>query len=61
VSRPKPVVPVAYQRAQAAAALGVSDDFFDRHIRGELPTVYVESLRLYPVSGLESWLAKRVR
>jgi hypothetical protein len=55
--RRKPVVPLAYQRAQAAEALGVSDDFFDREIRDKLRCVYVASIRLWPVSELERWLA----
>jgi hypothetical protein len=56
--RIKPIVPVSYQRAQAAAALGVSDDFFDAHIKHSLKTVYIQSLRLYPVTGLQAWVDK---
>jgi len=51
-----PVVPLAHPRADAAAALGVSDDFFDKHVRPELRAVYVGSLRLFPVSELQRWL-----
>ena len=52
----KPLVPLAYQRAQAALALGVSEDFFDKHIRPYVKAVYVGSLRLWSVNELQRWL-----
>lgn len=48
----------ALTRAEAAASLGVSTSFFDRNIRDELPVVYRGKRRLYPVVGIETWLAK---
>jgi len=53
-----PIAPLAYQRKEAAAALGVSVDTFDRHIRPHLRCVYVGDTRLWPVSELERWLAQ---
>jgi hypothetical protein len=58
--RRKVVVPLAYQRTQAAEALGVSDDFFDREIRDQLGCVYVGSLRLWPVGEIQRWLAENM-
>lgn len=52
------VSPLALQRKQAAAAIGVSGDTFDRHIRPELPCVYVGATRLYRVADLDAWLAE---
>lgn len=57
-SKAKPVAPLAYQRKEAAQALGVSDDFFDREIRDALGYVLVGSLRLWPVKELERWLSQ---
>jgi len=47
---------LALRREDAAKALSVSDETFDRHIRPSLPVVRVGSVRLYPVSALEQWL-----
>jgi hypothetical protein len=48
---------LALQRKEAAEALGIGVDTFDRHVRAALPVVYVGSVRLYPLAGLERWLA----
>jgi hypothetical protein len=40
---------------EAAASLGVSPDFFDKHIRGELRLIRRGALKLVPVSELERW------
>ena len=53
------VARIAYQRKDAAAALGISADTFDRHVRAELKCVYVGDARLWPVAELERWLAER--
>jgi hypothetical protein len=50
---------LALQRKEAAAALGVGVDTFDRHIRPALRCVYVGDIRLWPVTELETWLAVR--
>lgn len=47
---------LAYSRAEAAAALGVSVDFFDEHIAPEVRAVRRGRRRLYPVRELERWL-----
>ncbi len=52
-------IQLAYQRKDAAAALGLSVDSFDRHVRPELKCVYVGDARLWPVAELERWLAER--
>lgn len=56
--RPGPVK-LALQRREAAAALGVGVDTFDRHIRPHLRCVYVGDLRLWPVAEIERWLESR--
>lgn len=43
---------------EAAAALGVSRDFFDEHVLPELRIVRRGRKRLVPVRELERWLAE---
>lgn len=43
---------------EAAAAVGVSRDFFDEHIKPELRVVRRGSLVLIPVRELERWLER---
>jgi hypothetical protein len=50
---------LALRREDAAIALGISDESFDRYVRSSLPVVRVGSLRLYPVSALQRWLDDR--
>lgn len=47
---------LARTRAEAAAAIGVSVDSFERYIQGELRVVRCGRLRLVPVRELERWL-----
>jgi hypothetical protein len=47
---------VALRREDAAAALGVSTEIFDKHVRPTLPCVRLGSLRLYPVAALQEWV-----
>jgi hypothetical protein len=47
---------LAFNQQEAAAALGISVDHFERHVKADLPVVYSGSLRLYPRQGLEQWL-----
>ncbi len=49
-------VRLALRREEAARALGISDESFDRYVRHELPTVRVGTIRLYPIEALETWL-----
>ena len=51
-------VTLALKKKDAAAALGVSVDYFDNHIRHELKAVRRGGLRLYSVRELEHWLEK---
>lgn len=50
---------LALRREEAARALGVSDESFDRYVRAELPVVRIGSLRLYPIEALREWLRER--
>jgi excisionase family DNA binding protein len=43
-------------RAEAAGALGVSINSFERHVQPELRIVRRGKLRLIPVSEIERWL-----
>jgi hypothetical protein len=47
---------LALSQEEAAAALGVSVDFFAEHIRPELRVVRRGRRRLYPVKELHRWL-----
>ncbi len=48
---------LALSKAEAADALGVSVDFLETHVLGELRVVYRGRRRLIPVVELERWLA----
>ena len=47
---------LALRKPEAARALGVSDETFDRYVVPQLPVVYLGSVRLYPVTGLQKFL-----
>jgi Helix-turn-helix domain len=49
---------LALSLAEAAAVLGVSDDFFSEHIAGELRCVRRGRKKLYAVRELEAWLSR---
>lgn len=51
-----PVQPLALRRDEAAAALGVSVETFDLHVRPYVPAVRLGALVTYPVAGLAAWL-----
>ena len=56
--RPSPVAPIpriALTREEAAAALGMSLDSFERHVQPELRLIRRGRLRLVPVPELERW------
>jgi excisionase family DNA binding protein len=53
----QPVQRLALSKREAAEALGVSLNTFERHIIGELRVVYRGRRRLIPVRELERWLA----
>ncbi len=47
---------IALRKQEAAFALGVSDETFDRYVRPFVKVVRWGSLRVYPVRELERWL-----
>lgn len=47
---------LAFSKAEAAAALGVSVDFFEEHVMHELRIVRRGRRRLIPVDELRRWL-----
>lgn len=53
----KPSVPrLALTRAEAAASLGVSSDYFDKHIATTMPMCRLGRRCLVPVAEIERWL-----
>jgi excisionase family DNA binding protein len=50
-----PIVRVALTREEAAIALGISLDSFERYAQPELRMIRRGRLRLVPVSELERW------
>jgi hypothetical protein len=52
-----PVPRVALSREEAAAALGMSLDSFERHVQPELRIIRRGKLRLVPLRELERWAA----
>jgi predicted nucleic acid-binding Zn ribbon protein len=52
---PRPAERVALTRAEAAGALGISLDSFERHVQPKLRIVRVGRTRLVPVRELERW------
>ncbi len=49
---------LAFNQQDAAAALGVSVDHFERHIKPDLPIVYSGTLKLYTLAALQEWLSE---
>jgi hypothetical protein len=60
VERPEPAR-LALRKLEAAAALGLSDESFDRYVRPTVRAVRVGGMRLYPVAELQRWLADNAR
>jgi hypothetical protein len=55
-SRPAASQRLALTRAEAAEALGISIDSFERYVQPEVRLVRRNSLRLVPVRELERWV-----
>lgn len=47
---------LALNPEEAAAACGVSRDFFDKHMKPTLPVAYISGKRLITIRALERWL-----
>lgn len=56
IRRERTVPRLAFNQQEAAEALGISVDHFERHVKAHLAVVYSGSLRLYPRAVLERWL-----
>ena len=57
----QPVAPIprlALSREEAAAALGMSLNSFERHVQPTIRLVRLGRMRLVPVSELERWLGE---
>lgn len=50
---------LALSPEEAAAAIGISRDSFDRHVRDQLAWVRVGARVVVPVAELERWLQRR--
>jgi predicted DNA-binding transcriptional regulator AlpA len=51
----RPIPVVALRAEEAAEALGVSRDWFDQHVRPEVPHIRRGRMTLYAVKALEKW------
>lgn len=56
--RTREVPRLALPRAEAAAALGMSLDSFERHVQAEVCLIRRGRMRLVPVSELKRWLVE---
>lgn len=52
---------VSVTKAEAAEALGMSVNSFERHVQPELRVVRRGSMRLFPVRDLERWVEENAR
>jgi hypothetical protein len=50
---------LSLRRGEVLSALGISEETFDRHVRPHLPVVRLGTVRLYPISGLDRFLAQQ--
>ena len=50
---------IALTKAEAAAAIGVSTDFFEQHVQPDLAVIREGRKVLIPVAELERWVAER--
>lgn len=56
--RHRPVPRVTLTKPEAAAALGISVDSFERHVQPELRVIRRGRMRLVPLRELERWAAE---
>lgn len=52
---------LALRRGEVLDALGISEETFDRYVRPHLPVVRLGTVRLYPIDGLDRFLAGRAK
>lgn len=52
---------LALSKPEAAIALGISINSFERHVQPELRVVRRGKLRLFPVAELERWLRENAQ
>lgn len=50
---------LSLRRGEVLSALGISEETFDRHVRPHLPVVRLGTVRLYPINGLDRFLAQQ--
>jgi hypothetical protein len=53
-----PIPRLALTREEAAAAIGMSLDSFERHVQPTLRLVRLGRMRLVPVAELDRWLSE---
>jgi hypothetical protein len=58
VSEVAPIPRLALSREEAAQALGMSLNSFERHVQPTIRLVRLGRMRLVPVSELERWLSE---
>ena len=58
IPRVAPIPRLALSREEAAAALGMSLNSFERHVQPTIRLVRLGRMRLVPVSELERWLGE---
>jgi hypothetical protein len=56
VSETAPIPRLALTREEAASALGMSLDSFERHVQPTLRLVRLGRMRLVPIREIERWL-----
>lgn len=54
-----PIPRLALTREEAAAAIGMSLDSFERHVQPTLKLVRLGKMRLVPIGELQAWLEQR--
>lgn len=52
----RPAFRLALSQKEAAFALGMSVDHFEKHVRHALPVVISGTKRVYPVQAIQDWL-----
>ncbi len=56
MSETGPIPRLALHRAEAAEALGMSIDSFERHVQPTIRLVRIGRMRLVPIREIERWL-----